>query len=222
MKKDTNGSIVPLLIVAVIVIIGAVGFFVLRNDKANQDNSQSTNTSEQSSAEATKSETEKKFETYVGEDYDRYYMAMMIGHHQGAIDMAELAQTKAKHTELKDAADDIISSQTKEINDMIAWQKAWGFPASTGEMMEDHSAMGMEMENTTMMSELNNASGDGFDKKFLELMIEHHESAVAMSRPANKNALHAEIKTLANAIIQAQESEITQMKEWLVEWGYES
>lgn len=215
--KNSRGSILVFGIIALVVLIGGVGYVVLRNDSKT---STPQSSAPQSSVETSKSETEKRFETYVGEDYDRYYMAMMIGHHQGAIDMAKLVPSRAKHTELKDMANNILTAQQKEIEDMIAWQKAWGFPASTGEMMEDHSAMGMEAENATMIQELDKLSGDAFDKRFLELMIEHHESAVAMSRPANKNALHAEIKSLASAIIEAQDAEITQMRIWLSDWGY--
>lgn len=215
--KDSQGSVLVAVIIAVIVLVGGVGYVVMRNSDEKTTPQAST---QQSSVDAPKSETEKKFETYVGEDYDRYYMAMMIGHHQGAIDMAKLVPSRAKHTELKDMASNILTAQQKEIDDMIAWQKDWGFPASTGEMMEDHSAMGMEVENTTMLQALDKLSGDAFDKRFLELMIEHHESAVAMSRPAAKNALHAEIKTLASAIIEAQDAEIAQMRAWLNDWGY--
>lgn len=53
-----------------------------------------------------------------GEDYDRMFLANMIAHHQGAVDMANLALTSAKHQEIKDMANNIISAQTKEIGDM--------------------------------------------------------------------------------------------------------
>lgn len=221
MRKDINGSVIPLLIAAVIIVIGVAGFLVFRSNKDKSSSSQTASTSEQASVETAKSETEKKFETYIGEDYDRYYMAVMIGHHQGAIDMAKLVPSRAKHTELKEMANEIITAQQKEIDDMIAWQKAWGFPASTGEMMEDHSAMGVEAENLTMTQELEKLSGDAFDKRFVELMIKHHESAIAMSRPASKNAQRQEIKTLASAVINAQEAEISQMRAWISDWGYE-
>lgn len=225
MKKDTNGSIVPLLIVAVIVIVGAVGFFVMRSDKNDTNNAQSNNTSQTTTAEADTAamkETEAKFQTYVGEDYDRYFMANMIAHHEGAIDMAKLAQTKAKHTELKTMADEIISAQQVEMDNMLGWQKAWGYPASSGEMMEDHSAMGMMADMETMMQDLEQLSGDDFDKAFLRLMIEHHQGAIAMARPGAQNAQHQEIKDLTKEIIDAQTKEVTQMRQWQEDWGYES
>lgn len=60
-----------------------------------------------------------------GDAFDREFVAEMIVHHQGAIDMATLALTNAKHQELKDLATAIIKAQTTEITQMKQWQKIW-------------------------------------------------------------------------------------------------
>ncbi len=62
-----------------------------------------------------------------GDTFDKTFIAAMITHHEDAIDMAEEAKKSAKHQEIKDLADDIIEAQTKEINQMKDWQKAWGY-----------------------------------------------------------------------------------------------
>lgn len=62
-----------------------------------------------------------------GDDFDRAFIEMMIDHHQGAIDMANLISTRAKHDEIKELGKAIITAQTKEIRDMQAWAKAWGY-----------------------------------------------------------------------------------------------
>lgn len=66
-----------------------------------------------------------------GDDFDKIFVAEMITHHQGAIDMANLAKTNAKHDEIKKMADDIITAQTKEINQMRSWQIDWGYATSS-------------------------------------------------------------------------------------------
>lgn len=164
----------------------------------------------------------KNFMQYKGDDYDRMFLSNMIAHHQGAVDMAKLAQTSAKHTELKTLAASIISSQTGEITNMTAWQKNWGYPASSGSMMMDHSSMGMMDDMAMMTQKLDGLSGDAFDKKFLELMIQHHQSALNMAAPGMTNASHQEVKDLVQSIIDAQTSEIKQMKQWQKDWGYSS
>lgn len=62
-----------------------------------------------------------------GDAFDKAFINAMIDHHQGAIDMANLAVENAKHDEIKTLANDIISAQTNEIEMMKEWQTAWGY-----------------------------------------------------------------------------------------------
>jgi len=49
----------------------------------------------------------------------------MIPHHQGAITMAQDALSKSKRPEIKQLAQEIITSQQKEIDQMKQWRQAW-------------------------------------------------------------------------------------------------
>lgn len=60
-----------------------------------------------------------------GDDFDKAFLAEMIVHHEGAVDMATAALSDAKHQEIKDMAKAIIDAQTKEIGQMKSWQQAW-------------------------------------------------------------------------------------------------
>lgn len=60
-----------------------------------------------------------------GDAFDEAFIDEMIIHHEGAIDMAELALTNAKHQEIKGLAKEIISAQTREIEQMKSWKNAW-------------------------------------------------------------------------------------------------
>lgn len=60
-----------------------------------------------------------------GDEFDKAFIDEMIVHHQGAIDMAILARTSAKHQEIKTLAEAIITAQTKEIDQMKSWQRSW-------------------------------------------------------------------------------------------------
>ena len=53
--------------------------------------------------------------------FDQRFIDAMLSHHQGAIDMAKDAQTKAEHSEIKTLANSIITVQTKEMQDMQNW-----------------------------------------------------------------------------------------------------
>jgi uncharacterized protein (DUF305 family) len=76
----------------------------------------------------------------------------------------------------------------------------------------------MHAEMDGMMASLEGKTGDEFDKAFLAEMIVHHEGAVEMAEAALENAKHEEIKSMANAIISAQTTEINQMKSWQAAW----
>lgn len=60
-----------------------------------------------------------------GNEFDKEFIKGMIEHHEGAIDMAKEAKINAGHDEIKDMAGDIISAQTKEIDQMKKWETEW-------------------------------------------------------------------------------------------------
>ena len=77
-----------------------------------------------------------------------------------------------------------------------------------------------EMSMSEMTEQLKNKSGDDFDKAFVEMMISHHEGAVAMAELIPSHAKHDEVKNLGEAIIKMQTKEIADMKQWQKDWGY--
>lgn len=221
MKKN---NIIIVAIIAVVAIAGVSIYAISKNnDNGMMDDNMMSNNLSQQSATGTVDKNSSEYKMYSelkGEDYDRMFLANMIAHHQGAVDMANLALASAKHQEIKDMANNIISAQTKEIGDMQSWQTAWGYPASSGSMMEDHSSMGMMNDMAGMTDKLKGLTGDAFDKAFLSSMVEHHQSAINMAYPGQTNAQHNEVKTLTLAIVDAQSKEIAQMKQWQKDWGY--
>lgn len=60
-----------------------------------------------------------------GDELDEAFINEMIVHHQGAIDMAKLVLEKSEKPELIKLANEIITAQTKEIEQMTFWKKSW-------------------------------------------------------------------------------------------------
>jgi uncharacterized protein (DUF305 family) len=206
------------VIIAFVVIVGATAY-IFRDQLFRSVSVQPPSEAAQVDKS---SDTYKQYAAMTGETYDRNFIANMIAHHQGAVDMAKLALTNAKHQELKDMANNIISAQEKEISEMTSWQKEWGYPSTSADNMMDHSAMGMMDNMAGMTAELEGKTGDDFDKAFIEQMILHHQSAIDMAAPGEQNASRQEVKDLTKAIVSAQTKEIQQMKQWQQEWGYDS
>lgn len=73
-----------------------------------------------------------------GDAFDKYFLSMMIEHHQAAVDMAKLADKQAKHSEVKQLSRDIISAQQQEIQTMKLWQQNWGYVTDTKNPHAEH------------------------------------------------------------------------------------
>ena len=59
--------------------------------------------------------------------FDKAFIDAMIPHHQSAIEMAEVAYEKSKNPRIKELAENIMSAQKREIEQMKQWRKDW-FP----------------------------------------------------------------------------------------------
>ncbi|QYO68438.1 DUF305 domain-containing protein [Leptolyngbya sp. 7M] len=59
------------------------------------------------------------------DQFDLRFIDAMIPHHQGAIDMANQAVEKSERPEIQKLAQDIISSQQSEIDQMQQWKQQW-------------------------------------------------------------------------------------------------
>src|SRR5438552_12952624 len=62
-------------------------------------------------------------------DFDKAFLEMMPKHHHMAVEMAEQAEKKATHPELKELAAKIAKDQQQEIKQMKTWAQAWFGPA---------------------------------------------------------------------------------------------
>ena len=150
---------------------------------------------------------------------DRHFIEMMIPHHQGAIDMANLALTRAKKPEIRRLAETIKRDQTREIQQMRTWYKQWYGTEVPATVTGGMGMMGMSGHHGNMMGDLTalrNASD--FDAEFIRQMIPHHEMALRMSRMVLNHGTKPELRNLADSIIKSQTAEINQMQQWYVAW----
>lgn len=173
---------------------------------------------------------------------DTTFAQMMIVHHKGAVEMSNLADTRADSAQVKDLASQIKAAQQPEIDEMTSWLKAWGEPVdmpgmgspspepSSSDMPgmdmssptpSDSSDMGSSMPGMSpedMMS-LQEATGATFDRQFLTLMIEHHQGAVSMAKDELSKGKNAAAKKLAQSIVTSQSKQIADMQSMLSNLG---
>ncbi|MER0477545.1 DUF305 domain-containing protein [Streptomyces sp. Edi2] len=147
----------------------------------------------------------------------------MIPHHRQAVQMADLAVTRAASHQVKELAEKIKKAQGPEIKTMSGWLTAWDEQVPEEMPGMDHSAhsempgmKGMQgMQGMKEMDALRKKSGKEFDSSFLAMMVGHHQGAVQMAATENGKGANGQAKALAAGIIKAQNAEITQMNKLL-------
>lgn len=149
-------------------------------------------------------------------DMDAMFIEQMIPHHDDAIEMAELALSRAEHPEIKQLAADIRTTQTAENTQMREWYGEW-FGADVPEARDSSALMGGMMGAGVLdLEQL--ATTEPFDKAFIEAMIPHHRMGIMMSRMAGGMSGRPEMRQLTSSIIEAQGREIDEMQAWYDEW----
>lgn len=156
-------------------------------------------------------------------DGDVTFAHGMIPHHRQAVEMATIALDPARNAgaKVKDLATRIQGAQDPEIELMTGWLKEWGQPVDgmAGHSMEGREMADMDgmegMMTAEEMTGLEAATGPAFDKLWLEMMVRHHQGAVAMSKTVQTDGKAAVVKELAGKIISAQEAEIAEMQRLL-------
>ena len=61
-------------------------------------------------------------------------------------------------------------------------------------------------------------SAASLDQQYIDMMVPHHESAVAMAELATERSQRSELQEYAAAVIAAQSTEIAQLRSWRMEW----
>ena len=173
---------------------------------------------------------------------DVMFATMMIPHHEGAIEMSELALAQASTQPVKDLATRIKAAQGPEIEQMQGWLVAWNaaMPMTSGTADPDSGMGGHDMgsmggtEETAAsssaddfgmgqmmqmsdadMDALRAATGVEFDKLFLQQMIAHHQGAIEMAEVEIARGQNLATLALAESIKSGQTTEIAQMQQML-------
>lgn len=186
------------LVVAATLTLGACG----GHDMSSMSGTEGSDSSPSSSSDGTADFN----------DADVTFATDMIAHHRQAVEMAELAETRAESPEVKDLATQIMDAQDPEIETMAGWLTSWGEPVP-----EDMSGMDMSSSMPGMMSQdemtsLENTTGAEFDQMFLAMMVEHHQGAIEMAKSEQSDGLFPDAIALAKQIETAQTDEITTMQ----------
>jgi uncharacterized protein (DUF305 family) len=161
-------------------------------------------------------------------DVDHDFTAMMIPHHQGAIDMAQAELCYGHNEQLHRIAQEIVVEQLQEI---AAMRLAIGEAASpTWVTNGTHNAPAaapshkanpggdapfVSRSNAAMDKMMTNMAvkpTDDVDHDFVAMMVPHHQGAIDMAQAELQYGQNPQLKTIAQEIIVDQMQEIALMR----------
>ncbi len=144
---------------------------------------------------------------------DVEFVQGMIPHHEQAVQMADMVVAGMVTTELAALADRVRAAQQPEIDLMMSWLAEWGLERDphAGHMMGSEHGMMSDDD----MAALDAAEGAEFERMWLDMMIKHHEGAVAMANDVLAAGVDPRVAALAEAVVEAQTAEIALMRQML-------
>ena len=144
------------------------------------------------------------------------FMQGMIAHHAQAIFMSRMAASHHADPRVLKLANKIDQSQVAEIRIMQEWLTRNGQTAP-----DTSSWRAMHMPGMLTMQQLDSldaATGIGFDRAYLTLMIQHHEGALQMVKDllaTSGAAQDVDVSVFANDVVSVQTAEIGAMHQIL-------
>lgn len=144
-------------------------------------------------------------------DPDIDFGNMMVMHHEGAINMANLQLSAGTNDSLKRFAQKVIADQQKEISEFTSILS--GLPVDNMDMDYMEEQMG-NMEKSGKAADVQIITGD-IDNDFATLMMIHHQAAIDDASGYLHHGNNAELKAIAKNIIEAQTVEIKELADWL-------
>jgi uncharacterized protein (DUF305 family) len=149
---------------------------------------------------------------------DVEFMQGMIAHHAQAIYMSRMAESHKANPRVVRLAIKIDQSQIAEIRIMQDWLRSNGQHAPDTSSWRTMTMPGML--TAAELDSLDKRTGVDFDRRFLELMIRHHEGALQMVDDLFATPLagqDVDVNVFANDVVEVQTAEIGLMRRLLAE-----
>lgn len=142
---------------------------------------------------------------------DAAFAAMMLPHHQGGVDLGELAATKGTNADVRRLGQNIIKTQSRQAKTLERMVRRFQTKASTRpEVMR---------RNELDMAKLKRLTGADFDRAWLDVISAHHMAAIMMADMEARGGRDSSARSLARRIVKEQRSELAQFNRLTVQLG---
>jgi uncharacterized protein (DUF305 family) len=134
---------------------------------------------------------------------DREFLTKMTDHHEGMVQMAEAAMSKASKPATQGDAHNLHTKQAAERDSMLAMLRSSFNDSHTPTVMP---------ENKAMMDSVNSKTGAAYDREFYAQTIKHHQEGIRMIDQYLPQLSDAKLKTMAEKMKADQQKEIQQFE----------
>lgn len=160
-------------------------------------------------------------------DADAEFAADLVQHHAMALTLVDLTRAASVSADVAALADEILSTESLEIETLTDWLAAWDVPAP--ETVRDHANAGHGdhheqtyddvpgadlpgMPSGADLTELAALRGPEFEQRWVDLMIAHHEGAIEIARRQLDDGTYAPALDLARSVEETQQAQVERMK----------
>ena len=138
---------------------------------------------------------------------DLAFVHHMVPHHELGLRMTELALLNAQDVRVREFGFEMSRYQGRELVTLRSLKARWLQHAGSHTTDPPDGMLTAAEEDA-----LATASGPGFDHLWLDLMIRHHEGAVAMAADELANGRAMTLRSIAAEISKVQTCQIEQMR----------
>lgn len=147
------------------------------------------------------------------------FIVQMIPHHRAAIEMSKNILLYTQNKSLEGIACNIISTQTKSIENMQQIQRQCGRVCNSIEDLRLYQRR-MDTIMHTMFCKMDQAhEGNNMDIDFMCEMIPHHQGAIQMAENTLKYEICSQLDPILCEIISSQKKGVREMKMLLQRMG---
>ena len=133
---------------------------------------------------------------------EAHFLDKLSAHHSEAIHMSKIALSKSNSATIRLMSDKMIKEQNSEINLMSQWRKT------------DYSVISKAKDLPQKMDDsvLKMAKGNEFNRKFLSMMIKHHQAGIMMIQENEPHFKSAKVRSFAQNTSMKQSIQIQKMQ----------
>ena len=158
---------------------------------------------------------------------DEAFAQMMIIHHQGAINMASQVMQSGDNNEIKQRAQQLITTKQQEVERLQQFAgntrgnanqqlgtsgttNAGTTGTTTGDPMEQLRGA---TEGTMEQLQQEQLNGDA-DHDFAHILILHHQDAIEMANVELQHGMNQQVKEIAQKIVDNNKKQIAELQTW--------